>query len=160
MNNWRLAASAILGAAVVVSCIVYVVSPVPPQRVEADQRLPPVLPSVTGHDTALSTNIQRPIAEDRITAFERAAEAILRRAQNARASADEPPLIAGHVRCQRGTSRFQRNVRSRVCSARLPPALFYDRNASRACATRMPTLRTKRTAVTASNMWFPTNGSQ
>jgi hypothetical protein len=102
MNNWRLAASAILGAAVVVSCIVYVVSPVPPQRVEADQRLPPVLPSVTGHDTALSTNIQRPIAEDRITAFERAAEAILRRAQNARASADEPPLIAGHVPLPKG----------------------------------------------------------
>jgi hypothetical protein len=102
MNNWRLAASAILGAAVVVSCIVYVVSPVPPQRVEADQRLPPVLPSVTGHDTALSTNIQHPIAEDRITAFERAAEAILRRAQNARASADEPPLIAGHVPLPKG----------------------------------------------------------
>jgi hypothetical protein len=102
MINWRLAASAILGAAVVVSCIVYVVLPVLPQRVEADQRLPPGLPRVTGHhDTAISTSIQHPIAEDHITAFERAAEAILRRAQNARASADEP-IITGHIPLPKG----------------------------------------------------------
>jgi hypothetical protein len=33
----------------------------------------------------------------------------------------------------------------------------YDRRASRVWATRMPTLRAKRNAVRASNIWLPSN---
>jgi hypothetical protein len=94
MISWRLAVLTILGVAVVAGCIAYVIAPA---RVEADQQLPPTLPKLTGHhDTEISTNIQHPTAEDHITAFERAAEAILKRAQNVKASADEP-LFTGRI---------------------------------------------------------------
>jgi hypothetical protein len=94
MISWRLAVLTILGAAVVAGCIAYVIAPA---LVEADQQLPPTLPKLTDrHDAAISTNIQHPTAEDHITAFERAAEAILKRAQNVKASADEP-LFTGRI---------------------------------------------------------------
>ena len=92
MISWRLAALTILGAAVVTGCIGYVVATPPsPRVIEADQPLPPSVPKETGHrDMEISTNIQHPSTEDHITAYQRAAEAILKRAQNAKASADEP----------------------------------------------------------------------
>jgi len=94
MINWRLAASATVGASVVAGCIVYIISSVPPHRVEAVPRLPPPLPKVTSshHETAVSTNIQHPSADEHITAYQLAAQAILTRVQNAKASADEPSL--------------------------------------------------------------------
>jgi len=97
MISLRLAVPAALAAAAVAGCITYFVTPAPPQQVEADQRLPPTVPNVTGRpDSGISRNIQRPSTEDHIDAFERAAEAILKRAQNAKASADKP-LVAGHI---------------------------------------------------------------
>jgi hypothetical protein len=97
MISWRLVVPAVLVAAAIAGCIACFFTPSPPQRVEADQRLPLTLPKVTvRHDTAISTNIQHPSTEDHITAYRRAAEAILKRAENAEASADEP-LFAGRV---------------------------------------------------------------
>jgi hypothetical protein len=98
MISLRLAVPAVLAAAAVAGYFTYFVTPPPP--VEADQRLPPTVPDMTGPDTGSPTNIdQRPSAEQQAAAaFQRAAAAILRRAQYAQASAgtDEPP-ITGHI---------------------------------------------------------------
>jgi hypothetical protein len=97
MISLRLAIPAVLVAAAVAGCITYFVTLAPPQSVEADQRLPLTLPNVTGRaDSGISTNIRHPTTDEHIDAFERAAEAILKRAQNAKASADKP-LVTGHI---------------------------------------------------------------
>jgi hypothetical protein len=102
MICWRYAIPAILGAAVVSGCIAYVISSVPPQLVEASQRPPLILPAATSnHDTAISTINKHPSSEDHVTAYQRAAEAILQRAQYARASADEP-ILTGHIPLPKG----------------------------------------------------------
>ena len=103
MISWRLVVPAVLCAAAVAGCITYFFSPVPPQPVAADQPVPLTLPNVTaGPDTGISTNTQRQITEeeDHAIAYQRAAEAILKRAQNAKASADEP-LVTAASRCLR-----------------------------------------------------------
>ena len=98
MISLRLAVPTILVAAAVAGCFTYFVTP--PAPVEADQRLPPTGPDMTGPDTGTPTNIgQRPSAEEQAAAdFQRAAAAILKRAPEAQASAgtDEPP-ITGHI---------------------------------------------------------------
>jgi hypothetical protein len=98
MTSLRLAVPAVLVAAAVAGCITYFVTPTP-QQVEADQKLPPTVPNVTGRpNSGISSNTPRPGAEDHIGAFERAAEAILKRAQNATASAGtDKPLITGPI---------------------------------------------------------------
>ena len=98
MISWRLAVPAVLVAAIVAGCITYFVVPAPPQQVESDLRLPSA-PKLTGRpNSATSTNIQHPSTEEHIDAFQRAAEAILRRAQNAKASAGtDEPLVTGPV---------------------------------------------------------------
>jgi len=94
----RLAVPVVLVAAGVAGCFTYFVTPQPPA--DADQRLPPTVPDMTGSNTGTPTNIgQRPSPEQQAAAaFQRAAAAILRRAENAQASAgtDEPP-ITGHI---------------------------------------------------------------
>jgi hypothetical protein len=99
MTSLRLAVPAVLVAAAVAGCITYFIAPAPPQQVEADQRLPPTVPNVAGRpDWGISRNIERPSRDDRIDAFERAAEAILKRAQNATASAGiDKPLVTGPI---------------------------------------------------------------
>ena len=95
MVTLRFAVSAILAAAAAAGCFTYFVTP-SPARVEADQRLPPTVPNLRGPDTTASTRIdQRPSADEKAAAaYQKAAEAILRRAANAQASAgaDEPPI--------------------------------------------------------------------
>jgi len=95
MISFRLAVPAVLAAAAVAGCLTYFVTP-PPARMEADRRLPPAVLYSRGPDTAASTSIdQRPSADEKAAAaYQKAAEAILRRAANARASAgaDEPPI--------------------------------------------------------------------
>ena len=89
MIIWRLAIPAVLVAASVAGWITYLFTP-PPQA-EADQLLPPNLQRMTRPlDLGISTNIQHPSREDDVTAYQRAADAILEKARNARASADEP----------------------------------------------------------------------
>jgi hypothetical protein len=92
----RLAVPVILVAAGVAGCFTYFVAPQPPA--DADQRLPPTVPDMTASNTGTPTNIgQRPSAEQQAAAaFQRAAAAILRRAQEAEASADtnERPITA------------------------------------------------------------------
>jgi len=93
MISWRLIVPAVLVAAAIAGCLTYFVTPSP--SVEAVQRLPPTSLDMKGPDTGSWTNIdQHPSAE----AFLQAAEAILRKAPVAQASADanEPP-IAGHI---------------------------------------------------------------
>ena len=73
----------------------------PPAQVEANQRLQPAAPKLTGSATRMSTRIDpRPSQEEEkaAAAFQQAAEAILRRAANARASADiDQPPITGKI---------------------------------------------------------------
>jgi len=97
MISLRLAALVVLVAGALAGCITYFVAPAPLQQVEADQRLPPTVPNVTGRpDSGISTNIRRPTTDEHINAFERAAEAILKRAGDAKASADKP-LVSGPI---------------------------------------------------------------
>jgi len=94
----RLAVPAVLAAAIVAGCFTYFVAP--PAQVEANQRLQPAVPKLTGSATRTSTSIdQRPHQEEKAAAaFQQAAEAILRRAANARASADiDQPSITGKI---------------------------------------------------------------
>jgi len=95
MIRLRLAVPAVLAAAAVAGWFTYFVAP--PAWIEADQRLPPTVPILTGRaDTKAFANIdQLPSAETKAAeAYREAAEAILRRAPNVRASigADEPPI--------------------------------------------------------------------
>jgi hypothetical protein len=89
MVSWRLAVPAVVVAAAIAGCITYFVTPLLPPPAAADQVLPPTAPNVTG-PSGISANIQRPAAEDPVSTYQRAAEAILKRAENAKASADEP----------------------------------------------------------------------
>ena len=95
MVTLRFAVSAILAAAAAAGCFTYFVTP-SPARVEADQRLPLTVPNLRGPDTTASIRVdQRPSADEKAAAaYQKAAEAILRRAPNVRASAggDEPPI--------------------------------------------------------------------
>jgi hypothetical protein len=97
MISLRLFVPAILVAAAVAGCFTYFVAPpTTTQKVEVDQRLPPTVLNMTPPDTGTPTNInQRPSPEE---LFQQAAEAILKQAPDAQASAgtDEPP-ITGHI---------------------------------------------------------------
>jgi hypothetical protein len=94
MVTLRFAVPAILAAASVAGCFSYFVAT--PERVEADGRLPPAVLYSTGPNTRASTRTDQPLNADEraAAAFQKAAEAILRRAPNVRASAgaDEPPI--------------------------------------------------------------------
>ena len=97
MISWRFAVRAVLVASAVAGCITYFATSAPHQLIEADQQSPPTAPIATARpDSGVSRNIQPPSTEDDITAYQRAAEAILKRAQNAKASADEP-LLTGRI---------------------------------------------------------------
>jgi hypothetical protein len=102
MISLRLAVPAVLVAAAVAGCFTYFVTqpPPPPRVVEADQRLPPWLPEMIGPDAGTPKNIDRhPSSEEQAAAFPQAAQAILKQAPDAQASAgtaDEPP-ITGHI---------------------------------------------------------------
>ena len=94
----RLAVPVVLAAAIIAGCLTYFVAP--PTQVEANQRLQPAVPKLTGSATRTSTSIdQRPQQEEKAAAaFQQAAETILRRAANARASADiDQPPITGKI---------------------------------------------------------------
>ena len=89
MISLRLAVLAALIAAAVAGCLTYFVTP--SARVDADQRLPAIVPT---------KNIERhPTAEEQAaTAFERAAETILKRLPDAQAAADiGAPPITGYI---------------------------------------------------------------
>ena len=92
MISLRLAVSAVLAAAIVARCFTYWVTS-PSAQVEADQRLPPTgLKSRDPGATASTSFDPNPTADEKAAAaYWEAAQAILRRAPNARASADEPP---------------------------------------------------------------------
>ena len=95
MVTLRFAIPAILAAAAVAGCFSYFAAP--PARVETDVRLQPALLYSLAPDTRASTRIDQPpnADEQAAAAFQKAAEAILRRAPNTRASAgsDELPIM-------------------------------------------------------------------
>jgi hypothetical protein len=98
MTSPRFAVPAVLVAAAVAACFTYFVTPPPP--IEADQRLPPTAPDMTGPNPGTPTNIdQRPSAEEQAAvAFQQAAAAILRQTPDAQASAGTNELpITGHI---------------------------------------------------------------
>jgi hypothetical protein len=96
MISWRLIVPAVLVAAAIAGCLTYFVTPSPP--VEAVQPLPLTSPAMKGPDGVTEKSIdQHSSAEEKgKAAFERAAEAILRRAPDLQASASEP-ASAVHV---------------------------------------------------------------
>lgn len=98
MISLRLALPAVLVAAALAGCFTYFVSPSP--RVEAEKPLPPTMSDLTSPAPVGPTNIdQGPSTEAQAAAaYQRAAEAILKRAPDARASTstDEGP-ITGHI---------------------------------------------------------------
>jgi hypothetical protein len=99
MIGLRLAVAAVLVAAVVAGCITYLLIPAGPPPVETEQPISPTVLKVSGRfDQGMPAEIHRPGAKDHIEAFERAAEAILKRAQHATAAAaTDRPLITGRI---------------------------------------------------------------
>jgi uncharacterized membrane protein len=94
MISLRPAVLAVLVAAAFAGCLTYFVTP--PPRVEVDPLLPATVPDMKLPDAGTPTSTdQRRSAEERSSAFERAAAAILKRASYAEASAST--VIAGHV---------------------------------------------------------------
>jgi hypothetical protein len=95
MISLRPAVLAVLVAAAFAGCLTYFVTPSP--RVDVDPLLPATVPDMKSHPdagTPTSTD-QRRSAKKQVSAFERAAEAILKRASYAEASAST--AITGHV---------------------------------------------------------------
>jgi hypothetical protein len=96
MISLRLAFSLVLGAAVLAGCFIYLITP--PWQVEASHRS---LPNVIGVEVTSGLKGIDQILNDEdkaVAAFQQAADAILKRAPNTRASAatDELP-ISGKV---------------------------------------------------------------
>jgi hypothetical protein len=99
MISLRLAVPAVLAAATVAGCFTFFVTSASVQ-VEADQRLPPTVLRLSGPDATASTSIDlHPTAEEKAAAaYWEAAQAILRRAPNARASAGfDKSSVAGPI---------------------------------------------------------------
>ena len=99
MISLRLTVPAVLAAAAVAGCITYLLAPVPQQAAEVDQGFAETMPHATVRpDTATSTSTQHLNEEDRIISFQRAADAILKRAENITASAGpDARTIAGPI---------------------------------------------------------------
>jgi hypothetical protein len=99
MISLRPAVLAVLIAAAFAGCLTYFVTPSP--RVDADPLLPATVPDRKSFPDAgapTSTDHQRRSAEERASAFERAADAILKRASYAEAAASTgEPQITGHI---------------------------------------------------------------
>jgi hypothetical protein len=92
MISLRLAVPAVLIAAALAGCFTYFVSPPPQVEAESQQAAIPDTDTLTKFDLPLSAE------EERGDAFRQAAEAILKLAPDAQASAvvNEPP-ITGHI---------------------------------------------------------------
>jgi hypothetical protein len=95
MISLRFAVSAVLVAAAFAGCLTYFVTP--PPQVEADEISPPSRETLAPDFGTPPKFSERLNAEKSGDAFGQAADAILQRAPDAQASADEPPPITGHV---------------------------------------------------------------
>ena len=102
MVSLRLAVPMVIAAAVVAACFTYLVAPriAPPSPDEADRRAPPTASSSGVQEVVAPMRIGR-LANDEekaVAAFQRAADAILKRAENLQAAAtpNERP-ISGKV---------------------------------------------------------------
>ena len=97
MISLRLAIPAVLTAAAVAGCFTYLV-PQPIARVEGDQRLPPAKLTSSGPDTTAGVYKHPGADEKAAIAYLEAAQAILRRAPSAQASASNDELpITGRI---------------------------------------------------------------
>jgi hypothetical protein len=97
MVSLRLAVPMVLAAAVVAACFTYLVAPQAP--VEADYRPPPRASSSSVQGASVPMRIARPVDDDEkaVAAFQRAADAILKRTANLQAAAPEQLPISGKV---------------------------------------------------------------
>src|SRR5258708_37687872 len=98
MISLRLAIPAVLTAAAVAGCFTYFVQQ-PIAGVVGDPRLPPAKLTLIGPDTTASTSAKHPGADEKAAiAYLEAAQAILRRAPGAQASASNDELpITGRI---------------------------------------------------------------
>ena len=89
MTIWRLVIPGLLAAAVVAGCFTYLVTP---QRAvkETAQGVPLTVLKTPGDDAAGTRSIDAAVDEKAAAAYWDAAQAILRRAPDVRASVDEP----------------------------------------------------------------------
>jgi hypothetical protein len=95
MIDWRLIVSSGLASASIAACLTYLMAP--PWQVQAIERPPVPVPTKVQGDVVLNQGARLPSAEEKAVAdFEAAAEAILRKAPNTRASVvtDVPSLAA------------------------------------------------------------------
>jgi hypothetical protein len=85
MIDWRLLVSLGLASAVVAACLAYLMAP--PWQVEAIKSPPPPMPTNIQEDVVLNQSARPPSPEEKaVVDFEAAADAILRKAPNTRAS--------------------------------------------------------------------------
>jgi hypothetical protein len=94
MVGLLLAVPAVLIATVMAACITYIATPTPSERIEVDRPSQSAAPKVTTRFvTEMPMEIQRQTTEDPGAAFQRSAAAILKRGQNANASAGSDEYI-------------------------------------------------------------------
>lgn len=83
----HLAVPALIAAAVLAGCFTYLVMP-PSNQIETDQRSRPTVLKVSARDSSASLGVDRHSADEKAAAaYWEAAQAILKRAPNAQASA-------------------------------------------------------------------------
>jgi len=101
MVSLRLAVPMVIAAAVVAASFTYLVVPLfaPPSPVAVERRTPPAAFSSGPQEAAVPMRIGRPANDEEkaVAAFQRAADAILKRAENLQAAATNGSPITGKV---------------------------------------------------------------
>ena len=101
MVSLRLAAVMVPAAAVVAACFTYLVVPLfsPPSPVAVEHRTPSTVASSVRQEAPVPMRIARPANDEEkaVAAFQRAADAILKRAENLQAAATDGPPISGKI---------------------------------------------------------------
>jgi hypothetical protein len=102
MVSLRLAVPMVIAAAVVAACFTYLIAPriAPPSTVEADHRTPSPASSSAVQEAAVPMRISRLTNDEEkaVAAFQRAADAILKRTENLQASvATNERAISGKI---------------------------------------------------------------
>jgi hypothetical protein len=97
MVSLRLVVPMMLAAAIVAACFTYLIAP--PSPVEAENRATPPASTYRAQDVAVPMRIDRLTNDEEktVAAFERAADAILKRAANLQASATTGVPIVGKI---------------------------------------------------------------
>jgi hypothetical protein len=97
MIDWRLVVSLALATASIAACLTYLMAP--PWQVQAIKPPPSPIPTNVREDVALNSSASPPSVEEKVVAdFDAAADAILKKAPNTRASTvTDMPLPAARI---------------------------------------------------------------